>query len=351
MRINYANKSMQRWIFQCTGLIKRGVFVVMLIGCSGDPSETPATAESVDSTLAEPTPPAGLRHWVTGEDADAEVTPLGPGLILMGGGGEPDEAFQWWRNLLAAGDVVVLRASGSDGYNDYLFEDIGGVDSVETLLVDTVELANDPYVINRINRAEGVFLAGGDQWKYLSIWGGSGLQAALDKVMDRGGVLGGTSAGLAVLGERAFSAENNSVTSDEALSDPYNIYMQFVDQFLSVSDLKGHITDSHFAERDRMGRLVGFLARMWEEGFEQPRGIGVDEATAMLLGPSGRSVVGMGAVYELKPTRAPERCVPGEPLNWESISVTRHTAEGSISYSMSVVQGVLGASDGGPLYR
>ena len=81
---------------------------------------------------------------MTGEDSDAEVTPLGPGLILMGGGGEPDEAFEWWRNLLAAGDVVVLRASGSDGYNDYLFEEIGGVDSVETLLVDSVELANDP---------------------------------------------------------------------------------------------------------------------------------------------------------------------------------------------------------------
>ena len=127
--------------------------------------------------------------------------------------------------------------------------------------------------------------------------------------------------------------------------------MQFVDQFLSVSALKSHITDSHFAERDRMGRLVGFLARMWEDGFEQPRGIGVDESTAMLLGPSGRSVVGRGAVYELKPTRAPERCVPGEPLSWESISVTRHNSDGSISYSMNVVQGVLETNDGGPIYR
>ena len=125
MGIVYAKTTSERWLVQYNRLMTLGVFVAMLIGCSGSSTDSPTTAESVDSTLVEPTPPAGLRHWVTGEDADAEVTPLGPGLILMGGGGEPDEAFEWWRNLLAAGDVVVLRASGSDGYNDYLFAEIG----------------------------------------------------------------------------------------------------------------------------------------------------------------------------------------------------------------------------------
>jgi hypothetical protein len=68
-----------------------------------------------------PLPPAGLVHYVTGSDANADVTPTGPGLILMGGGTDVDAAFQWWKPRISGGDVVVLRASGADGYNDYLY--------------------------------------------------------------------------------------------------------------------------------------------------------------------------------------------------------------------------------------
>ncbi|MEM1033029.1 MAG: hypothetical protein AAGN82_21965 [Myxococcota bacterium] len=116
-----------------------------------------------------PTPPADLERYLTGADADADVTPLGPGLIVMGGGADVDSAFRWQRDRVAGGDVVVLRTSGSDGYNGYLFDDIGGVDSVETLLVTTRTLANDPWVAARITGAEAVFMAGGDKrptWRH-----------------------------------------------------------------------------------------------------------------------------------------------------------------------------------------
>ncbi len=288
-----------------------------------------------------PEPPPALTRWITGADDDAEVDDSEPGLILMGGGVEPDEAFHWMRDRMGGGDVVVLRVTGSDGYNDYLFEDIGGFDSVETLRVDTTELADDPYVAHRVDRAEAVFLAGGDQWHYLSIWRDTRLHAALCRVAERGAVLGGTSAGLAVLGDRAFSAENDTVYSDEALADPFNEFMRFEDDYLDLPQLAGTITDSHFRERDRMGRLVTFVARMWVDGWVDPVGIGIDESTALLIGPAGRSVVGPGAVYEVRSDAGPEHCVTGEPLTFRDVHVTRTTAADTTDHVLSVVEGEL----------
>ena len=294
-----------------------------------------------DVVEAPPTPPTALTRWVTGNDADFEVAPAGPGLILMGGGGEPDAAFDWWVPLLGGGDVVILRVSGSDGYNDYLYTDIGGVDSVETLKVDSRALANDPYVAWRIDHAEGVFIAGGDQYDYISLWSDTLLHDALARVYDRNGVLGGTSAGLAVLGDRAFSADNGSVTSNEALADPFNAYMRFDDDFLTLPPLIGVVTDSHFAARDRLGRLVTFVARMWTDGFDAPIGIGVDEGTALLIGPDRREVVGSGAVYEVSSTEAATTCVAGQPLEWSGVQVVKTTRTVTEAYTIDVAAGSL----------
>ncbi len=293
---------------------------------TGDPVDSPADTGdsdtgSVESTgdtgvFVPPIPPADLERWMTGDPADAPVVPHGPGLILMGGGVEPDAAFTWWQPLVNGGDVVVLRTSGSDGYNAYLYSEIGGVDSVETLRVDTRALANDPYVAWRVQTAEAVFMAGGDQWTYIDSWKGTALEDALHDTWARGSVVGGTSAGLAVLGDRVFSAEFGTVYPDEVLDDPYNPYMAFEDDFLSLAPLEGWVTDSHFVERDRMARLLGFVGRWIEDGGPVPaRGIGVDEQTALVVAPDGTGeVVGTGSVYVIRSDSPADTCVPGAPL-------------------------------------
>ena len=317
------------------------------VGHTGDTDPPPPTPS--------PIPPASLVRYLTGPDADAVVTPTGPGLILMGGGTEPDEAFVWWNTLHGGGDVVVLRTSGSDGYNDYLFSDIGGVDSVETLIVDSRALASHPYVAWRIEHAEAVFLAGGDQATYVEFWDGTGVDAALELAYARGAVVGGTSAGLAVLGDRVFTAEVGTVYSEEALEDPYNDYLRFDDDVLVLPMLDGVITDSHFAQRDRMGRLVTFVARMHQDGLPQALGIGVDEATALLIGPDGvGEVVGSGAVY-LVVGGDPEVCTAGTPLTYTAIERTKLVAGATVelpgagtsvpAVPMSVTAGLLSPAD------
>ena len=269
----------------------------------------------------------------------------------MGGGTDVDEAFLWWRDLVAGGDVVVLRASGADGYNDYLFEDIGGCDSVETLLVDTRALADDPYVAFRIEHAEGVFIAGGDQAEYLLAWKDAAVEDALAAAWRHGAVLGGTSAGAAVLGELVYAAYNDSVYSDEALADPYNQYMTLDRDFLALEPLAGWITDTHFRERDRMGRLVGFVARIVADGWAaNARGMGVDESTALVVGPDGAgTVLGDGAVYVVEHDGPPAQCVPGEPLEFDGLSVRALHAGDTIalpSGRTSVAASPLAASGG-----
>lgn len=307
---------------------------------------------------APPDKPVGLVTYLTGSDDDADVEPAGPGVILMGGSTDVDAAFEWWKPLLAGGDVVVLRTSGSDGYNDYLYSQIGGCDSVETLMVTTASWANHPYVAWRVQHAEGIFMAGGDQATYLSHWKGTELEGALTEAFARGAVLGGTSAGCAVLGAFVFAAYDGTVYSYEALEDPYNPYMQLDRDFLALSPLAGVITDTHFAARDRMGRLVGFMARVLQDGWgTDVVGIGVDECTALVIGPAGHGEVlvqspcgGDGsAVYLVHSSQAPTVCQPGQALTYAGLQVHKLTSGDGVTFpggATSVAATSLSASGG-----
>ncbi len=304
---------------------------------SSSSTTTGAGGQGGSADVAPPKPP-GLTTWMTGDAADAAVTPTGPGLILMGGGTDVDAAFTWWKPYVNGGDVVVLRTSGSNGYNDYLYTEIGGVDSVETLLVTSVELANSDYVSFVIAHAEGIFLAGGDQSKYLAAWKGTGVETALMKAWSRGAVIGGTSAGAHVLGELIFAAVNGSVYSDEALANPYNKYMTLDRDFLALPPLAGFITDTHFAQRDRMGRLVGFLGRVLADGWAtEARGLGIDEATALVVDPAGQGkVLGNGAVYLVEATAAPAVCAAGKQLEYAGLALHKLVAGATVALPSGV---------------
>ena len=193
-------------------------------------------------------------------------TPAAPKVTLMGGGSEHDQAMRWFLEAAHRGDVLVLRASGSDGYQEYLYEELGvPVNSVETLVVDTVDAANHPYVLQQIQHAEAVWFAGGDQWQYLRVWGQSEMKEALQTHIDQGKTIGGTSAGMAVLGEWYYTAENGSVISEEALQNPYHPLVTLGTGFLKIPILQNTITDQHYGNRDRQGRHVTFMARILQQ--------------------------------------------------------------------------------------
>jgi cyanophycinase-like exopeptidase len=132
--------------------------------------------------------------------------------------------------------------------------------------------------------------------------------------------VGGTSAGLAVLGGTYFSAMSGTVTSDKALADPYNRYMTLGNNdFIAAPFLSNTITDSHYTQRDRQGRHIAFMARMMKDyGYANVKGIGVDEQTAVCVDGSGNAVVfGINNAYFLRNTGGgPETCVARQKLTW-----------------------------------
>lgn len=275
---------------------------------------------------AAPAGAAGHTYYLTGNPADVRPATSG-GLLLMGGGGDVDDAFRWFVRQAGGGDLVVLRASGGDGYHAYASERIGGIDSVETIVFHDRSAASDPEVLRIIAQADGLWLAGGDQSRYVRFWQDTPVQTAIREHVRAGKPLGGTSAGLAVLGQHAFAAlESGTVTSDVALRDPFDRRITLVSDFLGPDLLRGVLTDSHFTPRARLGRSLVFLARlMTDASGDRLLGIGVDEKTALAIEADGSARVmsadPAGRVWLLLPTRAPDVLKRGEPLTWRDVRV------------------------------
>lgn len=307
---------------------------------------------------------AGYEYYVAGNPGDV-ATMTAPGLLLVGGSTDQDDAMRWMIGRSGGGDFVIIRASGTDAYNPYIYSDLGGVDSCETIIIQKRSASYDPFVLEKIAGAEALFIAGGNQWDYVRLWQGTPLEDAIHGAAARGAPVGGTSAGLAILGEFAFTAQQGTIISSQALKNPYHSHVTLTNDFLHLPFLGGVITDSHFAARDRMGRLITFLARIIEDGWAgQARGIGIDEKTALAVDEDGDATVfGQGAVYFLETTGAPGVCQKNTPLTFENVSVYRISGgdgrfdlaswrgHGGTAYSLSAVEGVLVSTQpGGGIY-
>lgn len=292
--------------------------------------------------------------YFTGNTTDKVTAPSG-GICLMGGATESDDAMKWFLKRANGGDVLVLRASGSNGYNDYLYTDLGiTVNSVETIVCLSAAAANEPYIHQKIAQAEAVWFAGGDQWKYISYWRNTQVDSLLNiSIRDRNIVVGGTSAGMAIQSQYYFSAQNGTVTSAAALANPYQNNVR-VDSALFVGHklLRRTITDTHFDNPDRKGRLAVFMARIFTDYGTEARAIACDEYTAVCIDPNGMaSVYGGYPTYDDNayfiqtncelPTRAPERCTSGSPLDWNlgqaalAVYKVKGTTTGSNQFSLN----------------
>ena len=274
---------------------------------------------------------AKVTRYLTGNPADVHPPLFGPAHNLGGGGADVDDALQWLIDQVrgcascpATVDVVVLRASGADGYNEYI-QAMNGVDSVETLVITRPRNAEFPEVEATIRNAEVVFFAGGDQCNYVFNFKGTAVERAVKSVYVRGGGVGGTSAGLAVQGEFVFDACRGTILSEEALEDPYNRRLSFTYDFFDWAFLDRVITESHFTERDRMGRAMTFLARQIQDGRgDTALAVAVDERTSVVVDRGGLArVIGEGSAYFILADHVPEVCQPRTPLTYSNFKIWR----------------------------
>ena len=245
----------------------------------------------VARTTADTSQRQGYHYYEIGDLDSPRPAATQPGLMLVGGGEWPHDAFRWMIEKAGHGRIVVLHASEATEAQDEFFKDIGGITAAQTLVFEDRRAASDPRVLEIVRKADGIFIAGGDQANYVRYWKGTPLNEALNQHVRDGKPLGGTSAGLAIMGAYSYGAmDGGSLVSGDALKDPMGPAVTLVDDFLQLPPLPAHqvITDSHFGKRDRLGRLVTFVARIAkEQSSAEIKGIGVDENTALCIDGEG----------------------------------------------------------------
>ncbi|MBK5213449.1 MAG: T9SS type A sorting domain-containing protein [Flavobacteriaceae bacterium] len=267
-------------------------------------------------------------EYITGSTTDVNTNHQ-PGICLMGGSSENDEAMVWFLNKADGGDVVVLRASGDDGYNNYFYSELGvTLNSVTTLVINNTDGATDPYVLQKVANAEAIWVAGGDQWDYVSYFKDNAMETTLNEYINiKHGVIGGTSAGMAIMGSTYFTAQYGTLESNVALSNPYHPRVALgYNDFLELPFMQNLITDTHFTDRDRQGRISVFLARFIQDNGPRSFGIACNDYTAVCVEPDGKAFV-YGEypdypeyAYFLQANcvteYAPEVVVAGTPVTW-----------------------------------
>jgi cyanophycinase-like exopeptidase len=259
----------------------------------------------------------------------------GPGLLLAGGGAleAPASVFSWLHRRLVgaqslrAGNVVVLRASGSNVY-DKPFYRFANFASVETVLIPPcASRAQVDRAVSVVDGADAVFFAGGDQSHYVA-WKGSALMDAVKRVYARGGVVGGGSAGLAIQGAIVYDAvaadrfDADTHTAD-AVAYPLEGRISFTTGLFAWPPLADTITDTHLVVRNRFGRMVVFLARILQARLlphaRTVYGLGIDEASAVVVDPDGMATVLNGAggrgAYLVRASMRPQ-LQPGQPFRY-----------------------------------
>lgn len=211
-------------------------------------------------------------------------------LVIIGGAEDKEGECKILREFVRrAGGVnarIVVMTAAAElprevGENYIRVFDRLGVEDVR--IVDTVirEDASSSTALEAIHKATGVFFTGGDQSRITSILKDTELDAAIHKRFSEGIVVGGTSAGAAVMPDMMI-VEGDSETHPRVEVAQMGPGMAF---------LPGVVIDQHFSQRGRLGRLLSALA-------QQPAvlGFGIDENTAMIVNGDEFEVVGEGAV-------------------------------------------------------
>ena len=211
-------------------------------------------------------------------------------LLIIGGAEDKEGDCKILREFLrcAGGTkahIVIMTAATSlpgEVGDNYIrvFERLGAED-VRVLDTQTPEDANNPEYLEAIEQASGIFFTGGDQARIISCLKDTKLDAAMHKRYSEGIIIGGTSAGAAMMPDMMI-IEGDSET---------NPRVDVVAMGPGMGFLPGVVIDQHFAQRGRLGRLVTALLL-------QPAvlGFGIDENTAILVSGDELEVIGESAV-------------------------------------------------------
>ena len=139
----------------------------------------------------------------------------------------------------------------------------------------------DPKNLETLKKAGGVWFGGGRQWRFVDAYEGTKAEEALRDVLRRGGVIGGSSAGATIQGY--YLCRGSPLNNTDIRCEGYERGLNF---------LPGVAIDQHFAQRKRFGDMAALM-----KVYPQLLGVGIDEATALVVRGSVAEVMGQGQAH------------------------------------------------------
>ena len=205
---------------------------------------------------------------------------LGGTLLIAGGGELPDRVQRQFVELAGGANAKLVIIPGvyvEDSFVKLYFDEWNscGPASVHVLNASSPEEANNPEFAAPLDEATGVWLGGGQQTWLTGCYGGTLMERKIRAVLQRNGVVGGTSAGAAVMSEVMITGGRKKPSVGTGFGF-----------------LPGVIIDQHFIKRNRFSRL-----RQVVEAHPNLVGIGIDESAALVVSLGDRRVRVVGNSY------------------------------------------------------
>ncbi|MFZ4620644.1 MAG: cyanophycinase, partial [Bacteroidota bacterium] len=249
-------------------------------------------------------------------------------VLLVGGGSEnysdwSDIPYGWLVNHAPNKKILILHYSTLSTFLPDYFKSLGASQAVSTAISSAT--ANDSATYRMILEYDGIFLRGGDQWEYVKQWNGTLTEEAITKVFQRGGAIGGTSAGAMVLSKFIADAGTTSVDPRTSIRTPLTAGISFTNDFLGF--IPGILCDTHFYERGRLARLLAMQAVHYKISGTWFTGVGIDDATALGVSSNGSAeVFGSGVVSFVVPNKNTTAAVTaGKPLGLSDMTLRQYT--------------------------
>jgi cyanophycinase len=178
-----------------------------------------------------------------------------------------------------------------------------GVDSIFSIHSDTSKKYSES-TLQLIQNASLIYIAGGDQNRFMKAIEGTPIQELLHKAYNNGATIAGTSAGAAVMSQKMISG--NEIKHPVYTGNYPTIEANNIEVAKGLGFIDKVIVDQHFIKRQRLNRLIAVC-------LENPENtcIGIDEATAIIVKGNNVEVVGDSQVIVLKHLKAETKVVNG----------------------------------------
>ncbi len=211
-------------------------------------------------------------------------------LYIVGGGGTP-------RGLMSAmiekaggleeAKLVYIPCAESDDVDDRqgtveMWKRMGVKHATFIHTKDRNQANTDEAILGPLRDATMLWFGGGRQWNFADSYYGTKAHELMKGVLHRGGVIGGSSAGASIQGR--FLARATPIGNSSILAPGY--------ERGGLGFLSGVAIDQHFSQRGRQKDMTQLVRK-----YPQLLGIGIDEATAIVVEESRATVLGNGKVY------------------------------------------------------